>query len=207
MYIWRKIVPALSQQQQKIMGLALSYKRGNTPGSEVSQAVKNLANSMSEKELEKYASTSHKGLPKKVGESKIKVSELQQMVQDAVEEVMSERLSVKKLTPEQKQRYIESISRFNEYGSVIHRSKQLPEVVSEITTLVEFATKNMVEESGDWFEGVSYNRKSRRLKESLKEFKRISERITKLQRNLESVYENIGRNLGNFYEIKDINKQ
>ncbi len=200
-------MPALSQQQQKIMGLALSYKRGNTPGSEVSQAVKNLANSMSEKELEKYASTSHKGLPKKVGESKIKVSELQQMVQDAVEEVMSERLSVKKLTPEQKQRYIESISRFNEYGSVIHRSKQLPEVVSEITTLVEFATKNMVEESGDWFEGVSYNRKSRRLKESLKEFKRISERITKLQRNLESVYENIGRNLGNFYEIKDINKQ
>ena len=200
-------MPSLSIKQQKIMGLALSYKRGNTPGSEVSQAVKNLANSMSEKELEKYASTSHKGLPKKVGESKIKVSELQQMVQDAVEEVMSERLSVKKLTPEQKQRYIESISRFNEYGSVIHRSKQLPEVVSEITTLVEFATKNMVEESGDWFEGVSYNRKSRRLKESLKEFKRISERITKLQRNLESVYENIGRNLGNFYEIKDINKQ
>lgn len=196
-------MPALSQQQQKIMGLALSYKRGNTPASEVSQAVKNLANSMSEKELEKYAGTSHKGLPKKVGESKIKVSELQQMVQDAVEEVMSERLSVKKLTPEQKQRYIESISRFNEYSSVIHRSKQLPEVVSEITTLVEFATKNMVEESGDWFEGVSYNRKSRRLKESLKDFRRISERITKLQRTLESVYENIGRNLGNFYEIKN----
>lgn len=207
MYIWRKIITALSQQQQKIMGLYASYKRGNTPSSEVSQAVKTLANSMSEKELEKYASTSHKGLPKKVGESKIKVSELQQMVQDAVEEVMSERLSVKKLTPEQKQRYIESISRFNEYSSVIHRSKQLPEVVSEITTLVEFATKNMVEESGDWFEGVSYNRKSRRLKESLKEFKRISERITKLQRNLESIYENIGRNLGNFYEIKDNNKQ
>ena len=196
-------MPALSQQQQKIMGLALSYKRGNTPASEVSQAVKNLANSMSEKELEKYAGTSHKGLPKKVGESKIKVSELQQMVQDAVEEVMSERLSVKKLTPEQKQRYIESISRFNEYSSVIHRSKQLPEGVSEITTLVEFATKNMVEESGDWFEGVSYNRKSRRLKESLKDFRRISERITKLQRTLESVYENIGRNLGNFYEIKN----
>lgn len=200
-------MPSLSVQQQKIMGLALSYKRGNTPSSEVSQAVKNLANSMSETELAKYASTSHKGLPKKVGESKIKVSELQQMVQDAVEEVMSERLSVKKLTPEQKQRYIESISRFNEYSSVIHRSKQLPEVVSEITTLVEFATKNMVDESGDWFEGVSYNRKSRRLKESLKDFRRISERITKLQRTLESVYENIGRNLGNFYEIKDINKQ
>ena len=200
-------MPSLSVQQQKIMGLALSYKRGNTPSSEVSQAVKNLANSMSETELSKYASTSHKGLPKKVGESKIKVSELQQMVQDAVEEVMSERLSVKKLTPEQKQRYIESISRFNEYSSVIHRSKQLPEVVSEITTLVEFATKNMVDESGDWFEGVSYNRKSRRLKESLKDFRRISERITKLQRTLESVYENIGRNLGNFYEINDINKQ
>lgn len=194
-------MPAKSENQQQLMAMALRYKRGQMKNA--SEKVKAVAKNMSEKELEKYAGTSHKGLPKKVGESKIKVSELQQMVQDAVEEVMSERLSVKKLTPEQKQRYIESISRFNEYSSVIHRSKQLPEVVSEITTLVEFATKNMVEESGDWFEGVSYNRKSRRLKESLKDFRRISERITKLQRTLESVYENIGRNLGNFYEIKN----
>ena len=68
--------------------------------------------------------------------------------------------------------------------------------------MVEFATKNMVEESGDWFEGISHKRNSKRLRESVSEFQKISEKIVKLQRNLESIYENIGKQLGSFYEIK-----
>ena len=88
------------------MGLALAYKRGDVPDSKVSPKIKKLADAMSEKELEKYASTKHKGLPKKVSEvdksKKISKEELNQLVSDAVEEVMKERFSVKKLTPEQK---------------------------------------------------------------------------------------------------------
>jgi hypothetical protein len=197
-------MPALSQQQQKLMGLALAYKRGKVPTSDVSKTVKQLANSMSEKELEKYASTSHKGLPKKVGETKTSMTreEINKLVADAVQEVMKERFSVKVLTSEQKQQYIEAISKYNEYRSVIHRSGTLPEIVSEIKRMVEFASKNMVEESGDWFEGVSHRRKSKQLKESVNEFQKISEKIVKLQRTLESIYENIGKQLGTFYEIK-----
>ena len=197
-------MPALSQQQQKLMGLALSYKRGKVSSSDVSKTVKQLANSMSEKELEKYASTSHEGLPKKVGETKTSMTkeEINKLVADAVQEVMKERFSVKVLTSEQKQQYIEAISKYNEYRSVIHRSGALPEIVSEIKRMVEFASKNMVEESGDWFEGVSHRRKSKQLKESVNEFQKISEKIVKLQRTLESIYENIGKQLGTFYEIK-----
>jgi hypothetical protein len=197
-------MPALSQQQQKLMGLALAYKRGKVPTSDVSKTVKQLANSMSEKELEKYASTSHKGLPKKVGETKTSMTkeEINKLVADAVQEVMKERFSIKVLTSEQKQQYIEAISKYNEYRSVIHRSGALPEIVSEIKRMVEFASKNMVEESGDWFEGVSHRRKSKQLKESVNEFQKISEKIVKLQKTLESIYENIGEQLGKFYEIK-----
>lgn len=198
-------MPALSQQQQKIMGLALAYKRGKVPASDVSKSVKNLASSMSEKELEKFASTKHKGLPKKVGETKTTMTreEINKLVSDAVQEVMNEKLNTKVLTSEQKQQYIEAISRYNEYRSIVHRSKALSEVVSEIKRLVEFASKNMVEESGDWFEGVSHRRNSKRLKETVNEFQKISEKIVKLQRNLESIYENIGKQLGSFYEIKN----
>lgn len=64
-------MPAKSQQQQKIMGLALAYKRGEVPASKVSAKAKELAKSMSEKELEKFASTKHKGLPKKIKESSL----------------------------------------------------------------------------------------------------------------------------------------
>lgn len=199
-------MPALSQQQQKIMGLALAYKRGDVSASDVSPNIKKIASGMSEKELEKYASTSHKGLPKKVGETKIKVEDLKRMVQDAVEEVMQEKFNTKRLTPEQKQQFKEAVSNYNSYREVIHRSKSLPEAVSNITTIVEFANRNIVEESGDWFEGVSYNRKSKQIRESLKDFHRISERIVKLQRKLEAIYDGIGNHLGKFYEIKQNNK-
>lgn len=200
-------MPAFSQQQQKLMGLALAYKRGDVPDSKVSPKIKKLADAMSEKELEKYASTKHKGLPTKVSENdkskKISREELNQLVSDAVEEVMKERFSVKKLTPEQKKQYIEAISNYKNYENLIYRSNQLPQAVAEIKSMVEFASKNMIEESGDWFDGISTSRNSKQLKESFKEFEKLSEKITKLQRNLESIYENIGRHFSRFYEIKN----
>jgi hypothetical protein len=63
---------AESKQQQKFMGLALSVKRGDTPKGEVSKDVKDVAKKMSEKDLEDFASTKHKGLPKKVKKEETK---------------------------------------------------------------------------------------------------------------------------------------
>ena len=57
---------AVSKQQQKLMGLALSVKKGDTPKSKVSSKVKDMAKKMSKSDLEDFASTKHKGLPKKV---------------------------------------------------------------------------------------------------------------------------------------------
>ena len=44
-------MPAQSQQQQKLFGLALSVKRGETPRSEASEEVLNIVDSMSEKQI------------------------------------------------------------------------------------------------------------------------------------------------------------
>ena len=57
-------MPAQSQQQQKLFGLALAFKRGEVPASEVSDEIKDIADRMSEKEIEDFAATKHKGLPK-----------------------------------------------------------------------------------------------------------------------------------------------
>jgi hypothetical protein len=54
---------SVSKQQQKLMGLALSVKRGDTSKSKVSKKVKDMAKFMSEKDLKDFASTKHKGLP------------------------------------------------------------------------------------------------------------------------------------------------
>lgn len=57
---------SVSKQQQKLMGLALSVKKGDTPKSKVSTKVKDIAKKMSKSDLEDFASTKHKGLPNKV---------------------------------------------------------------------------------------------------------------------------------------------
>jgi hypothetical protein len=54
---------AVSQSQQKMMGMALAYKRGEMD--DASPEVKKMANSASTKDLQDFAKTKHKGLPVK----------------------------------------------------------------------------------------------------------------------------------------------
>lgn len=59
-------MPAKSKAQQKAAGAALSAKRGETKVSELQGASKQMYDSMSEDELEDYASTERDGLPQRV---------------------------------------------------------------------------------------------------------------------------------------------
>lgn len=56
-------MPAKSEAQQRAAGAALSAKRGDTKVSELRGASMSMYKSMSEKELEEFASTDRKGLP------------------------------------------------------------------------------------------------------------------------------------------------
>ena len=58
-------MPAKSKKQQMAAGAALAAKRGDKPKSKLKGASKSMAESMSEKELEKMASTKRKNLPKR----------------------------------------------------------------------------------------------------------------------------------------------
>ncbi len=61
-------MPAKSKAQQKTAGAALSAKRGDSPKSQLRGASKQMAESMSEKQLEEFAATKRKGKPERVGE-------------------------------------------------------------------------------------------------------------------------------------------
>jgi hypothetical protein len=59
-------MPAKSKAQQKAAGAALSAKRGETKKSELRGASKSMEKSMSETQLEEFASTKRKGKPEHV---------------------------------------------------------------------------------------------------------------------------------------------
>lgn len=60
-------MPAKSKAQQRAAGAALSAKRGEMPKGELRGASQQMYDSMTEKELEELASTSHKHLPEQKG--------------------------------------------------------------------------------------------------------------------------------------------
>lgn len=66
---------AESEQQQKLFGLALSVKRGETPRSEASAEVLKIVDSMSEKKIRDFAKTKHEGIPVRKEEKECEPSE------------------------------------------------------------------------------------------------------------------------------------
>lgn len=59
-------MPARSKAQQRAAGAALSAKRGETKVGNLKGAAKEMYDSMTEAELEDYASTDHDDLPEMV---------------------------------------------------------------------------------------------------------------------------------------------
>ena len=58
-------MPALSKKQQKFMGIVRSIQKGEQPASKFSKDAQDVAKDMKKKDVKKFASTKHKGLPMK----------------------------------------------------------------------------------------------------------------------------------------------
>lgn len=81
---------AVSQQQQKLMGLAYAVKRGDIDAP--SPEIQELANSMSMKDLKKYASTKHESLPVRVKEELAKIDGRSRMFKEKVRKLYYEKI-------------------------------------------------------------------------------------------------------------------
>ena len=76
-------MPAQSKQQQKFMGIVRAIQKGEQPASKFSKKAQDAADDMKKKDVEKFASTKHKGLPKKVEQALRE--KIRTMVEDYVE--------------------------------------------------------------------------------------------------------------------------
>ena len=65
-------MPAQSKQQQKFMGLVHAIQKGDVPASDASPEAQKVAKDMKPSDVKDFASTSHKGLPKKVKQEIVK---------------------------------------------------------------------------------------------------------------------------------------
>ena len=75
-------MPALSKKQQKFMGIVRSIQKGEQPASKFSKDAQDVAKDMKKKDVKKFASTKHKGLPMKKEELK----KLKEMIRQELSE-------------------------------------------------------------------------------------------------------------------------
>lgn len=69
-------MPSTSKAQQRLMAMAYALKKGEMDPGDASQEVKDLADSMTLKQLKDFAETKHEGLPDKVEEENISPSSI-----------------------------------------------------------------------------------------------------------------------------------
>jgi len=82
-------MPAVSKAQQRLFGLVKAVKSGEAKASAVSKDVKDIAKSMSTKEIDKFAGTKHKGLPeKKKKEESVQIRELRNVIREVVHKIL-----------------------------------------------------------------------------------------------------------------------
>jgi len=69
-------MPSASQQQQKLMGIVRAIQKGDMKPSQASGKAKEMAKSMKKGDVKDFASTKHKGLPKKVKKENMGVASM-----------------------------------------------------------------------------------------------------------------------------------
>jgi hypothetical protein len=112
-----------------------------------------------------------------------------------------------RMTEEEKSTTLEAVSKFNEYTQHIYKTNEIKDMVENIRTLAENASKMAIEETADWFDVVSVKRDTKAIGESVKIFESTAKEIGTLQQRMESVFEDIGGKLGKYYEIKELKEE
>ena len=138
-------MPAKSENQQQLMAMALMYKRGKLKNA--SPSVKAVAKNMSDKELEKYASTSRKGLPKKV-----KKEDVMRIVEKFIIKVGSDyrirSAKTGKLWPQKYDSYKNALNALQAYQ--VHKNEVMEETekqkIEQINTIVKTGSSGRVNE-------------------------------------------------------------
>ena len=107
------------------------------------------------------------------------------------------------LTREDKRAIMDSVSKFNDFGSKIYKTNEIKEMVEAIRNMTDGASKLALQETDGWFDGVTVKRDMKEVGHSTKLFEKAAKELNTLQQRLESVFEDIGNKLGKYYNINE----
>jgi len=109
-----------------------------------------------------------------------------------------------KMTTEQKRKLSDMVSKFNEYGKAIYREADIMEISNHLQEISNLAESYALNECGDWFEEGTVRRNMLELKKYNESFSKIAKEAKVRQQQMEALYEDMGRVLERYFDIKDL---
>lgn len=101
-----------------------------------------------------------------------------------------------------KKTFNEVVKRYKTFRESFCGNKNIMKAVSEIKTLIEEAEQVTLSETDGWFDNITVNRHMKELKNSYKLLEKTASEMNQLQQRLESCYEDIGNNLGTYWDME-----
>ena len=112
----------------------------------------------------------------------------------------------RKLNGKQRKRVLNAVNKFNKFEQHIYRQKDVREVIEAIKTISEYAGRMALDETEDWFDGVTVKKDVKEISNAVKLFEKAAKEVGTLQHRIEALYEDIGGKLSRYYEIADIDR-
>lgn len=144
-----------------------------------------------------------------------KSTDFKKVIKEAILEVLKEeqtllkeydpktdRFSDEDLSTEQKKIASEKISKFGKYHRFIALEARDLDVAEDICNIIENASKCILNETDDWFDGISVKRNLKEMKTLAKEFYKTAKDRQVYTQRMQSLYEDMGNILNRYFDIK-----
>ena len=105
------------------------------------------------------------------------------------------------LSSKQKKLASEKISKFGKYQRFIALEAKDMDVAEDICNIVENASKYIMNETDDWFDGISVKRNIKEVRTLAKEFYKTAKERQVYTQRMQSLYEDMGNILNRYFEI------
>ena len=106
-----------------------------------------------------------------------------------------------------KETLVKTVNEFGTYGPSIYKKHNLADVAKTFVEIAEAAQKHVVDETQDWFDGVTVKRNMNELKKQATQFNKIATEAQALQDRMAALYEDMGGILNRYFDIRELNEE
>jgi hypothetical protein len=99
--------------------------------------------------------------------------------------------------------FLSDVANYNKFGKSIYRDGSIYDIAKKLSEIARQANIHTVRETEETFDKITVGRNMKELKSYSDQFNKVAKEAHGLQQRMESLYEDMGKVLGRYYEISE----